>query len=415
MAVDRTLLAVLTPPGRGAVATVGVRGPRAMEVVGRRFRAAAGRPLAAFGMGRILAGRFQADGGAAEELVVGLVRPQEVEVHCHGGAAAVEAVAAALVAEGAERVEWPAWADLVQADAIAAEAAVALASARTERTAAILLDQQRGALAREVERIAALVQDDPEAPSPRPSPSGSGREELRALLEAADLGRHLTEWWRVVLAGRPNAGKSSLMNAILGYQRSIVHGEPGTTRDVLTGSTAIDGWPVELADTAGLRGSGDAIESEGVERARRQMAAADLVVLVADVTERWSEDEQAVVGGLAGARNSGGSRPPLANSRPPLASRLVVVHNKCDLAAAPNDRRPAGIAVSALTGEGLAELLEAIAGRLVPLPPPAGAAVPFTQRQVRLLAKSLAAVEQGDAEAACKCLARLTSSNSGSQ
>jgi tRNA modification GTPase len=384
MGEGRTWLAVLTPRGRGAVATVAVRGPRAVEVVGRRLRAAAGRPLTEFAAGRVVVGRFQAAGDAAEELVVGVVGSEEVEVHCHGGVAAVEAVAAALAAEGAERIERHQWVNFAQPDAIAAEAAVELASARTERTAAILLDQQRGALAREAVRIALISESD----------THGAASALKTLLARTVLGRHLTEPWRLALVGRPNAGKSSLMNAILGYQRSIVYGEPGTTRDVLTASTAIDGWPVELADTAGLRASGDAIEAEGVERARQEMAAADLVLLVSDVTADWSDQERVVLQSVA---------------------QVLIVHNKCDLAGVPIDGRPAGVAVSALTGEGLADLLGAIAGRVVPSPPAAGAAVPFTKRQVQLLNEVLVAINRGDSDSAGKLLTRLTSSNSSSQ
>jgi tRNA modification GTPase len=374
-----TVLAVLTPPGRGAVATIGVRGPRAIEIVGRRFSPAAGRLLEQFSIGRAVFGRFASGAEATEELVVGLVGPQEVEVHCHGGLAAAEAVAGALTAEGAERIDWQVWARLVELDSIAAEATVALAAARTERAAAILLDQQRGALRREVERIRSLL--DSGSLEARSVSEGA----LHILLARADLGRHLTQPWRVVVAGQPNAGKSSLANAMLGYQRSIVHGEPGTTRDVLTAATAIEGWPVELIDTAGLRAGGDAVESEGVERARQQIADADLVLHVGDVTVPWQAE------GVS----------------PPSPRAALIVHNKCDLAPPPADGRPAGIAVSALTGEGLPQLLTAIANRLIPMPPPPATAVPFNERQMRLLRESLDAIHRGEAATASERLAKL--------
>src|SRR6185503_7750192 len=104
------------------------------------------------------------------------------------------------------------------------------------------------------------------------------------LLALAEVGLHLTTPWRVVFAGPPNVGKSSLVNALLGYPRAIVYDQPGTTRDVLTASTAFDGWPFELRDTAGLRDgiSLDSVEVEGVARARAQIATADLVVFVHD-------------------------------------------------------------------------------------------------------------------------------------
>ncbi len=363
---DPTLIAVLTPSGRGAVATVGVRGPRAVETVARCFTPAAGKPLADFAIGRVLFGRFRLQGAATEELVVGLAAADEVEVHCHGGIAAVEAVAAALVAEGAQRIEWPAWAALKAPDPLATAALVALAAARTERTAAVLLDQYRGALRRTLEQIASAVER---------ADFDLAAAAIRKLLSRAAFGEHLTRPWRVVLAGRPNAGKSSLMNALLGFQRSIVFAEPGTTRDVLTATAAMDGWPVELADTAGLRASTEPIEAEGVARAQRQVREADLVLLVCDVTADWTNSDRDVLA---------------------VAEQTLVIHHKCDLAEPPIDGRHAGLTVSSLTGQGIDELCRAIAARLVPDPPQPGEAVPLTDRHVKLLEQALAAVERRD-------------------
>ncbi len=374
---EPTLLAVLTPPGRGAVATIGVRGPQAWEIVAQRFTPAAGQPLAAYAVGRVLFGRFQLAGGATEELVVGLIAAGEVEVHSHGGLAAVEAVAEALVAEGATRIEWPAWAALTEADLLATEALVALAAVRTERAAVVLLDQYRGALRRAVAQIAHDVQR---------ADFAAAATALTAILSRAELGEHLTQPWRVVLAGRPNAGKSSLMNALVGFQRSIVFPDAGTTRDVLTATTALAGWPIELADTAGLRASGDAIEAEGVARAQRQIREADLVLLVCDVTAEWTCDESDA---LSAAR------------------RTLVIHHKCDLARPPTAGRPAGLAVSSLTGQGIDELCRAIADRLVPDPPQPGDAVPLNTRQMTLLTQALGAVRSGDAATAVAALTRL--------
>jgi len=372
-----TLFAVLTPPGRGAVATVGVRGPRAVAIVARRFAPAAGQPLTEYPVGRVLFGRFRGDGTAKEELVVGLVAPDEVEVHCHGGLAAVEAVTAALVAEGARRIDWRTWSEQIEPDLLASEALIALADARTERTAAVLLDQYRGALREKVRQIAGkLRQEDASA-------AAAG---LSRLLDRAELGRHLMRPWRVVIAGRPNAGKSSLMNALLGFQRSIVFAEPGTTRDVLTATTALDGWPVELADTAGLRASGDAIETEGVERALLQVREADLVLLVCDVTADWSLHEDDV---LAAAR------------------RALVIHHKCDLVEPPSDGRPVGLAVSSLSLHGIEELCSEIVIRLVPDPPQPGEGIPINDRQVNLTKQALDAVTSGQVADAIWLLAEL--------
>jgi tRNA modification GTPase len=371
-----THFAVLTPAGRGAIATVAVRGASASAVVARRFRPASGNDLTTFKIGRIVFGRFQTSAEVTEELVVGLIAPGRVEIHCHGGKAAVEAICAALMEEGCERVSADRWAIDDTSDPLAAAALVALASARTERVAAILLDQYRGALRTE---LSAIIENLNRREAHHAAAA------LQRLLARADLGLHLTQPWKVVIAGRPNAGKSSLMNALLGYQRSIVWQEPGTTRDILTATTAIDGWLVELSDTAGLRTAADSLEAEGVARAQRQIAAADLVVFVADATDGWDEK--------------------LWRSLSDMPS--IIAHNKCDLAAVPADGRPAGLATSAITGQGIQQLCDAIAKQLVPSVPPPASPVPFTPGHIAALKAASAALGSQDTSAAIAHLIAL--------
>src|SRR5262249_16679891 len=143
----------------------------------------------------------------------------------------------------------------------------ALAQASTARTAAILLDQYQGALARAIHEILDCWQSgDP----------NSGGHRLKSLVRYTGLGRHLTLPWRVVVAGAPNVGKSSLINRLAGYQRCVVSPWPGTTRDLVTTLIAIDGWPIELTDTAGLRTEGEMLEAQGIALARQAACAADL-------------------------------------------------------------------------------------------------------------------------------------------
>ena len=142
----------------------------------------------------------------------------------------------------------------------------------------------------------------------------AARQQIEALLAHAATGLHLVRPWQVVVAGQPNVGKSSLVNAIAGYQRAIVHSTPGTTRDIVGVQTAMDGWPVEISDTAGLRETGEKIEQAGIDLARQKILAADLIVLVFDNSLPWSEQDQALVESY------------------PTALR---VHNKSDLPRAP--------------------------------------------------------------------------------
>ncbi len=165
------------------------------------------------------------------------------------------------------------------------------------------------------------------------------------------LGRHLVQPWSVVIGGAPNVGKSSLVNALVGYTRSIVAATPGTTRDVVTTAIAIDGWPIELHDTAGLRDAAGAIEAEGIARARAAAARADLRLWLLD----------------------GACEPVL-----PVANGWHTVINKCDLPPAWDWLRvPESLHVSARTGAGVPDLCAAISRWLVPEPPAPGEAVPW--------------------------------------
>ncbi len=353
----------LTPPGRGAVATLRIEGPGAVEAVQTNFRARDGRSIAEHPADQLTVGRFGVDGG--EDVVVRRCRDDAVELHCHGGWAAVARIEELLVAAGCQKLAWRDWAAARHADSVATVTLAALADARTERTAAILLDQYHGVWDHAIAEIQKSIDEgDREA----------ARRQLETLLARAPLGRHLVQPWRVVLAGRVNAGKSSLINALAGFGRSIVHHAPGTTRDTVTLATAIDGWPVELCDTAGLRACGsspdDALERAGIELAHEQMAKADLLLLVFDRSEAWSAEDQTLADQWPGA---------------------LLVYNKSDLPVVPG-HRPAGLAVSALHREGIENLLDAIARRLVPDPPPVGAAVPLTAEQVESLQARLASL-----------------------
>jgi tRNA modification GTPase len=343
----------LTPPGRGAVATLRAEGSGALAAVDAEFRPASGRPLSTLPTDRIAVGRF---GPMGEEMVASRCGNEAVELHCHGGAAAVAAVEETLVARGGQVVGWREWVGGC-GNSYAAVAWPMLACAPTLRTAAILLDQYHGALGRALDDIRSLAAVDPAV----------ARDRCDELLARANLGRHLTSPWRVVLAGRPNVGKSSLLNAMVGYTRAIVHHEPGTTRDLVTADAALNGWPIELCDTAGLRSSVDSVEQAGVARAEQSLAAADLVLWIVDRSVPAQSDDVAI----------------------PVGALLV--QNKCDLPAA-RFASNEGLAVSALGGEGIELLLAAIVARLVPVAPAPGAAVPIDDAQVAAIGSLRAAL-----------------------
>lgn len=374
------IISLLTPPGRGAVASILVAGPGASELVSRHFSPASGKSLLELPLGRVIFGSFRSLTDAAEEVVVGLHDKDHVEIHCHGGALAAAAVMKALASQGATIVPWQQVAERVESDRIAAEARVALAAARTERAAAILLEQYHGALRKCVMEIAAAIEGQPESHT-------TSIARLARLLALAPLGKHLTHPWRVFIAGAPNVGKSSLMNALVGYQRSIVFDQPGTTRDLLTAVTALDGWPVELVDSAGLRESDDALEVAGVARATAGIAEADLVLWVKDATT---------------------TGPPVVTEHIPKNSSVIIVKNKADLLPASASQQVADeVVVSALTGQGLDRLCQRIVEQLVPVPPARGEAVVFTQRQEQAIQEAATALSSGDGRRAATWLRSL--------
>lgn len=380
----RARVAVLTPEGRGAIAVVRVWGPGAIEAADAAFRPATGRRLAETRPGLPRFGWIGA--GEGDEVVAVVIpgEPPEVEIHGHGGVAAVGLVIEALTIAGAERRQPVAWVRYDARSLIEAEACVDLARAPTLRTAEILLEQAEGAFERELARIVSLTENDPQQALAR----------IDRLLDRADFGLRLTRGWTVVLAGRPNVGKSALFNALAGYERAIVAPTPGTTRDVVSLRTAFDGWPVELSDTAGLHAADDAVEAEGIELARVRQAGDDLTVLVLDRSQPLTEADHT-----------------LMRERPDA----LFVASKSDLQAAwsPDALSRTIECVSSVTGAGIDRLAGAIALRLIPDVPPPGSAVPFRPGHARRLQHARDALHAGDRAAAVTSLEALPTMKRG--
>lgn len=330
------LLACLTPPGKAAIATLSVRGPTAWEITRQIFQPRKGALPDEPHAGRYWFGRL---GGDEVILAVqqGMPCPY-VEVHCHGGIEVVRMIQELYAQHGVQIVPWQQWRD------DSPQLLDLLVRAPTTRTAVILLEQWQGAW----QKGMCEMQDVEPA---------EHRHRLQRLEQLIPLGQHLVEPWKIVIAGAPNVGKSSLMNALAGYTRSVVAPTPGTTRDVVTTPIAIDGWPIELTDTAGIRPTTNDLERQGVERAHAAVRDADL--------RFWLLD---------------GAAEPIF---PDDASGWHFVINKIDLPAAWDWGRAADARrISAHTQAGLAGLCEMISRELVPDPPAPGEAVPCLAEQV---------------------------------
>ncbi len=407
MVFSDTIIALATPPGEGAVAIVRLSGPEAATSLGRFF--VGKRSCEQMVSHRLYHGRLcRPDGVLVDEILAVIMRAPHsytgedvVEIQCHGGLRILNsvldlflsnAVRLARPGEFTERAFLNGKLDLAQAEAVAD-----IIRARSERACRVALEQLDGRLSRRIYHFAdqlkellALVEAHIDFPDDEvgvlavevvtASLTRLGGE-MAVLAGSFEMGRALREGVSVLILGRPNVGKSSLMNALLGHSRAIVTAIPGTTRDTLEEQLVVGGFPVRLIDTAGVRITDDPIESEGVRRATEKTRIADLILLVID-----------------------GSLPLTCEDRMAMqlcsAARTLPVVNKSDLAAAfswselEGLGRPVG--VSAITGQGLDELGDAMVAKLGGLGGgDAGEEVVLTDRRHReALVKALAALER---------------------
>jgi tRNA modification GTPase len=385
VAVNDTIFALSSGSPPAAVAVVRISGPRAdsaLEALAGRLpepRLASLANLRRRGerLDRALILRFPAPHSATGEDVA--------ELHLHGGRAVVAAVLEALAGQDGLRAAEPGEftrrafengrIDLAEAEGLAD-----LLAAETQSQRRAALAMAGGSLSRQVEawrqRLLALAaaleaaldfSDEGGVGEAWPPGWGADRDALASKLEAflaRPAAERLREGVRVVVAGPPNAGKSSLLNALAQREAAITAATPGTTRDLIEVPTALGGVPFLLIDTAGLRESADEVETLGIERAVASLAAADLVLWLGDPADA-----------------------------PPDRTRTILVQSKCDLSV---PARQADARVSALTGAGIQGLIETLCSRALALLPAEGE-VAANARQRQAIAEAVVHMQEANA------------------
>ena len=382
---DDTIVAVSTATGRGAIGIVRLSGPQALAIVAEAFRPA-GLPRLPDDSHVIHYGRIvdPADGETIDEVLVGVMRAPRtytredvVEVNCHGGPVAQRAVLRLLVRLGARLAEPGEFTrraflngriDLAQAESVAS-----IVAARSSGALRASLRQLEGGLSERLRMVrrellgqlasieATVDFSDEDVDELDWARVGEGLSaasaDLVRLLDTAFLGRVLEQGVRTAIVGKPNVGKSSLLNALLMRERAIVSDVPGTTRDTVEELMEIGGIPIHLVDTAGMRSGGDHVEQLGVQRSLKAMELADLVLAVMDLAQPWDATDGELAQRLDPQRTIiVGSKSDLVDGR----TREGLPLQLPELASPGDEHGWLYCAVSSVTGEGLEALREMI-------------------------------------------------------
>src|SRR6266480_1393268 len=363
-----TIAAISTPPGEGAIALVRVSGADAVAIADKIFRGKE-KPSRFASHVQHFGEIFDAAGQLIDQVMLSIHRAPAgytgedlIEISCHGGMLVSARVMEACLCAGSrgarpgeftERAFLNGKMDLTQAEAV-----IDLIRAKTDLALRSATEQLEGRLGQHIRSIRdaliALIAhveasiDFPEegiAPDSEEKAGarlGSIAEKMSVLLATADQGRILREGVRVVIYGNTNAGKSSLLNRLLGYDRVIVSGSHGTTRDTIEEVINLRGVPIRLLDTAGLRSSPDEVEREGIARTEKSLRSADLRLHIADRNAPKPADFEAHSGENA----------------------EIVLLNKSDLPEHPDWKKVEALRISCLTNAGLLELENEILARI---------------------------------------------------
>ena len=362
--MDDTIAAISTPIGEGGIAIIRVSGPRAFDVGERIFHGKNGR-VSEFPSHTLHFGAIGRNGEMIDQVMLGVMRAPRtytkedtIEINCHGGVLTARKILALCLQNGARLAEPGEFTKRAflngRLDLTQAEAVMDLIRAKSDRAHTAAIHELEGHLSRKIAQareqlITILAHIEAHIDFPEEDIAPETREKLllqteavlafiQSLLATAHEGKILRQGISVAIVGRPNVGKSSLMNALVGSDRSIVTPVPGTTRDTIEEAASISGIPFRLTDTAGIRKTNDAIEQIGVERSRKVLETSEIALIVLDSSEPFAAMDNELVNQIQGKKIL------LVLNKIDLPKRLQLPY---DVAAIES------VSVSAITGEGL--------------------------------------------------------------
>lgn len=372
---EDTIAAISTPLGEGGIGIVRMSGSDSILIAEKIFSSPAGKLLRDQGSYRMCYGYVKdaLTGTKIDEVLIAVMRSPHsytrediVEINCHGGTFALRKTLEAVLRAGARLAEPGEFTKRAflngRIDLSQAEAVLDLIRSKTEESGRIALEQLQGGFSKKITGLRDRLTDvcanveafidfpeDEIGTAEKETIAESVEDigdELQILMKSYDEGRFFREGLSTAIVGRPNVGKSSLLNALLKRDRAIVTEIPGTTRDVIEDYLNIRGVPLRIMDTAGIRKGEDAAEREGVRRSLRSIENADLVLAIFDVSEPLGPEDLELIEKIKN-------------------KKAIVVLNKCDLPAAfgpafPSSAPASVLKVSALRGDGIEELKDTI-------------------------------------------------------